>query len=312
MSRLLLLIGLVFGGVTQTWEDYPLTLTTAIARFPDESPFEASDWLIELGEYTPQGFAPKIPLWGANAIAYPQWASAVRWSSRGEWLALTIRERQTQHQGILLYHLAEERLETLLPPEYSHVSPLSWAQNTRWAVFSADGVVYRVSLPTMDLETLTAGHFAVLTDEDQTLIFLNPDQQVSQLDLASGLVSLWDESFLNVTSLAVSPDSQWIALTQGASLTVIERAQARPQRLFEGGEGVNLDSVAWSPNSLQLAFVLTATAGEISQVVELRRADGATRVLWEASQSDDPRIVIGVTYQRQGAFIPPRENSDDV
>ena len=92
--------------------------------------------------------------------------------------------------------------------------------------------------------------------------------------------------------------------------------------LASGFDKVHITSLAWSPDSQNLALTLQASgsAGNLSQVRILHVTDGTSSVYAEAFEAVDPppsatdlaamRIFIGVSYQPPGAFSPDSlENS---
>ncbi len=327
---MLWLLGVVPFAAAQppSWQDHPLTLTTAIARF-EGSPFAANDQFIEIGEWWAGEWTLYLPLWGANAPVYPSWAGAVSWG--GDWLGFNYAER-TGTEAWLAYHVPTAHTLQVIPAEagYQQISPLSWAGNRQTGVFSAKmetgfHQIYQVRLADSHLETLAEGRLPVWMADDSQILYLNAYDHLAVLHVETGEIQTFAGRHPRVSSLAVSPDGEWVALTQGATLTVIELATNLPYQVFDAtthlgvAAGVVLGSAAWSPHSQQVAVILNYDMGAhgISQVVEVQPQTRMTRIIAERNFSpatfpDDPRIFIGVSYQRVGAFPPPREDSDGV
>ena len=313
-----------------------LTVASALARF-EGTPFTTDDWVVEIIQIDTETreALPALAFWGPDAPAYPLQIRGLRWSFRGNLLAMTFLERDGSEQ-IAIYDTDEQSLAMVLPSDHDllDISAVDWSQRGNWLVFSArhpdDNLqVMQVNRFNGETTALANGRLPTLSADDAEVAYLNPNDEISILNIEDE-----DERTLRgihpgATSLVWSGDGARLALTDGPYVVTIDVESGQVRRVFDafvhlnipdGAAAATTRSVAWSPDNLTLAVILTVTEhpilGNLSQVVGINADDGTTEIYAERifadDLPDDPRIFLEVSFQTRGAFVPPRESGSDL
>lgn len=305
---------------------YPLTVTSIIPQDQNKPFFESEHYLSEIWELSPTGEPYlALKLWGANALAYPEWVGNPQWSAESDWLGLTIRDRDNG-ESVVAYSIDYALLETALPPEaaLTQFSPIAWRRDLSFLYvsgLSAEGQweLWEVALPSTERRLLTQGRFPILTSDETALIYLNDQDQVSHFAL-QGQPSqiLSPQVYPLASSLALSPDGTQLAIAEGPTLYLIQLATGERHLAFQADSPQDqLTSLEWSPDGIYLAWILnripTETATARSQVLELEVITGQLTIRAERTFDPmpiDPRQFTGVSYQAVGAFVPINNDQD--
>jgi WD40 repeat protein len=313
-----------------------ITVATALARF-DGTPFTTDDWVVEVVEIDTETreLQLAIAFWGPDALAFPLQIRGLRWSFRGDRLAMTFLERSGDEQ-IAVYDTDALSLDIVLPAD-SHLTDISavdWSQRSDWLVFSArsdggESRVMQLSLSDSELTILADGRLPSLGPDDAELAFLNENDEITILSLDDDSERIIPGAHPNTTSMIWSGDGARLALTSDVYVSTVDVQSGRERRIFD--VYVHLDvpensvmattrSAAWSPDNLMISFILTVIdadgMGGVSQVIGIDAEDATAEIyaerLFADNSPDDPRIFLEVTYQSRGAFLPPRDSGSDI
>ncbi|HLA42955.1 MAG TPA: hypothetical protein VJZ27_05940 [Aggregatilineales bacterium] len=339
--RSLMFVSVIIPGIlsaaAQFEREYELTVSSVLPRF-ESSPYVTEDWISEIGQLNTVDNKLDIvlPLWGANALAYPNEVRSLRWSFRSDYLGMVFIDKQGR-ESIASLDINAQQINILVPAGYTHISPISWSQDSRRITFSAvgsDGIeqVMLLSLPGLEIEAIAEGKLPTFSPESDRIAFLAPNDGVM-------LYTLEDKSeerqipleFPQATGLVWSGDGQAIAVTHAANITTFDLETRIPHRIFDafdylavefqsGAATVRTYSASWSPDNQQIAFVLNVrdeiVLGNVSQVLSVDITSGeVTEHLRRSFPFDpaepspaDPRLFLSVSYQARGAFIPSRDD----